>query len=183
MTTDFDAVLRADCKELHHGGRYHKGKGKEFAEAMRDARPKAFMMLFERAEGGRQDLDYDASVPMYVNVLFVIASLHPRVFCKSHSNTLEDFIYVTHCALMRANAAIDLLIALPWRWLAANGAKLVNWSPHSMGDQVLERVEELPLHSRLVRRLGAPQPPHVGHVLEADHGHAARVRRLPQVHL
>ena len=148
MTTDFDAVLRADYKELHHGGRYHKGKGKEFAEAMRDAHPKAFMMLFERAEGGRQDLDYDASVPMYVNVLFVIAWLHPRVFSKSHSNTLEDFIYVTHCAMeyvamMRANAAIDLLIARPWRWLAGNGSKLVNWSPYSMGDQVLERVEEL----------------------------------------
>ena len=77
MTTDFDAVLRADYKELHHGGRYHKGKGKEFAETMRDAHPKAFMMLFERAEGGRQDLDYDASVPMYVNVsTSMIANLH-----------------------------------------------------------------------------------------------------------
>ena len=52
MTTDFDAVLRADYKELHHGGRYHKGKGQEFAEAMRDAHLKAFMMQFERAEGG-----------------------------------------------------------------------------------------------------------------------------------
>ena len=74
--------------------------------------------------------------------------LMPRVFSKSHSNTLEDFIYVTHCAMeyvamMRANAAIDLLIARPWRWLAGNGSKLVNWSPYSMGDQVLERVEEL----------------------------------------
>ena len=63
-------------------------------------------------------------------MLFVIAWLHPRVFSKSHSNTLEDFIYVTHCAMeyvamMRANAAIDLLIARPWRWLAGNGSKLV----------------------------------------------------------
>ena len=62
-------------------------------------------------------------------MLFVIAWLHPRVFSKSHSNTLEDFIYVTHCAMeyvamMRANAAIDLLIARPWRWLAGNGSKL-----------------------------------------------------------
>ena len=87
MTTDFDAVLRADYKELHHGGRYHKGKGKEFAEAMRDAHPKAFMMLFERAEGGRQDLDYDASVPMYVNVLFVIAWLRTRASSPSRTRT------------------------------------------------------------------------------------------------
>ena len=141
----------------------------------------------ERAKGGRQDLDYDASVPMYVNVLFVIAWLHPRVFSKSHSNTLEDFIYVTHCAMeyvamMRANAAIDLLIARPWRWLAGNGSKLVNWSPYSMGDQVLERVEEL--YTRAASDGSVLLNPRTWDTLmEADRGHAARVRRLPHVHL
>ena len=32
---DADKSGEIDYKELHHGGRYHKGKGKEFAEAMR----------------------------------------------------------------------------------------------------------------------------------------------------
>ena len=45
------------------------------------------MMLFERAEGGRQDLDYDASVPMNVNVLFVSAWLRTRASSPSRTRT------------------------------------------------------------------------------------------------
>ena len=77
MTTDFDAVLRADYKEFHHGGRYYKGKGKEFSEWLRDRYPNAFVMHLERAEGGRQDLDYDAAVPMYVMRRYMVECAGP----------------------------------------------------------------------------------------------------------
>ena len=43
-----------DSQEFHHGGRYYKGKGKEFAKWLRDNYPKVFVMHLERAEGGRQ---------------------------------------------------------------------------------------------------------------------------------
>ena len=44
--------------------------------------------------------------------------------------------------MMRANAAIDLLIAKPMRWLAGKSAELVDWSPYSMG-KVFDMLEEL----------------------------------------
>ena len=121
-------VLRACYKEFHHGGRYYKGKGKEFLEWLKEKHPKKFLMLFERADGGRQDLEYDAAVAMYINVSYVIDFLHPRVHAKGHSNVLEDFLYVTHkaveyIAMMRANATVDLLLARPMRFLA--GTQLV----------------------------------------------------------
>ena len=42
------------AQEFHHGGRYYKGKGKEFLEWLRDTHPDCFVMHLERAEGGRQ---------------------------------------------------------------------------------------------------------------------------------
>lgn len=147
MTTDFDAVLRADYKEFHHGGRYYKGKGKEFSEWLRDRYPNAFVMHLERAEGGRQDLDYDAAVPMYVMRRYMVEFLHEKVYSTGHSNVLEDFLYVSHCtleyiAMMRANAIIDLIVARPMRWLCGKSAALLDWSPYSMGP-VLDRLEGL----------------------------------------
>ena len=104
-------------------------------------------MHLERAEGGRQDLDYDAAVPMYMDRLYMIEYLHGRVYETGHSNILEDFIYVTHraieyIAMMRANALIDLRIARPLRWLAGKSADLTNWSPVSMAF-VFEKLEKI----------------------------------------
>ena len=99
MTTDFDQMLRADYKEFHHGGRYYKGKGVPYGEWLCDTHPDAFIIKLERAEGGRQDLDYDAAVPLYINRKYVIEFLHPLVFGADHSNILEDFLYVTHKAV------------------------------------------------------------------------------------
>ena len=72
MSTDFQDVLRAVYKEFHDGGRYYKGHGKEFAEWMRDNYPNVFFMHLERADGGRQDLDYDAAVPMYIDRKYIV---------------------------------------------------------------------------------------------------------------
>lgn len=135
------------AQEFHHGGRYYKGKGKEFTEWLRDKYPSDFYMHLERAEGGRQDLDFDAAVPMYINRKYMVEFLQSRVFERSHKNILEDFLFVTHgtveyIAMMRANSIIDILIARPMRWLAGKSADLVDWSPISMG-LVLDTVEQL----------------------------------------
>ena len=75
------------------------------------------MVHFERTDGGRQDLDYDAAIPLYINrnkYMPMVDFLHPIVFGANHSNILEDFLYLTfssleYIAMIRANAIIDLL--------------------------------------------------------------------------
>ena len=147
MTADFNQLLRASYKEFHQGGRYYKGKGIEFFDWLRTNYPNAYIMLFERAEGGRQDLDFDAAVPMYIMRPYIIEFLHSIVYGADHSNVLEDFLYTTYraeeyIAMTRTNALFDLLVSRPLRWLSGNSYKLKNWSPLDMS-RVLKRVEEL----------------------------------------
>lgn len=149
MSTNFDQWLRADYKEFHHGGRYYKGQGKPYLEWLVDNHPSAFVMHIERAEGGRQDLEFDAAVPMYINRKYMLEYLHKRVYGRpaGDSNVLEDFLYVVHgnlefLAMSRANSVIDLRIARPMRWLAGNSSKLLDWSPFSM-QPVFDRLEAI----------------------------------------
>ena len=104
-------------------------------------------MHFERAEGGRQDLDYDAAVPLYIMRPYMVEFLHTLVFGAEHSNILEDFLYTSfrsqqYVAMTRANAIIDLTISRPLRWLAGNSYMLENWSPLSMG-RALDAIEKI----------------------------------------
>ena len=99
LTTDFTQLLRATYKEFHHGCRYYKGKGREFTDWINKNHSTAFVIHFERAEGGRQDLDYDAAVPLYVNRQFIVEFLYSLVFTADHSNILEDFLYITLTAM------------------------------------------------------------------------------------
>lgn len=120
MSTDFDQLLRSTYKQFHHRNKYYKGKGREFWVWLKETYPLIFIMHLERAEGGRQDLDFDAAVPMYILRPYVVEFLHLHVFGADHSNILEDFLYVTHSALeyvamMRANSVVDLLISRPLR--------------------------------------------------------------------
>ena len=103
--------------------RYYKGKGREFWVWLKRTHPKVFAIHFERAEGGRQDLDYDAAIPLYVMRPYIVDFLNTLVFGADHSNILEDFLYicfrsVQYVAMTRANAIIDLFISRPLRWLA-----------------------------------------------------------------
>jgi hypothetical protein len=137
ITTDYSQLLRAAYKEFHIGNRYYKGKGREFWVWLSENYPKAFILLFERAEGGRQDLDYDAAIPLYVMRPYMVEFLHTLVYGADHSNILEDFLYlsfrsVEYIAMTRANALIDLLISRPLRWLAGNAYLLDNFSPIDM---------------------------------------------------
>ena len=147
MTTEYTQLLRAAYKELHHGNVYYKGKGREFWVWLKDHYPTSFAMHFERAEGGRQDLDYDAAVPLYVMRPYIVEFLHELVFGANHSNILEDFLYTAFrseqfIAMTRANALIDLRISRPLRWLAGNSYTLKKWSPISMA-RTLDIVEQL----------------------------------------
>lgn len=99
--------------------------------------PKVFAIHFERAEGGRQDLDYDAAIPLYIMRRYMVEFLHSLVHGGDHSNILEDFLYITfrsteYIAMTRANAIVDLVIARPMRWLSGNAYKLDNFSPLDM---------------------------------------------------
>ena len=138
MTTDFDQLLRACYKEFHHGNKYYKGKGREFWVWLKEHHPLAFVMHLERADGGRQDLDFDASVPIYLLRKHMVDFLHLHVFGADHSNVLEDFLYITlsaleYVAMLRANAVVDMLISRPLRWLAGKAYMLDNFSPLSLG--------------------------------------------------
>ena len=95
------------------------------------------MAAFERAEGGRQDLDYDAAVPLYIMRKYIIEFLHTLVHGGNHSNILEDFLYISFSsaefiAMTRANAIVDIVISMPLRWLSGNAYKLDNFSPLDM---------------------------------------------------
>jgi hypothetical protein len=147
ISTSMAELLRADYKEFHRGCRYYKGAGLDFWGWVGDTHPTAFLIPFERADGGRQDLDFDAAVPIYINRKYMVQFIEPRVFAKGHSNLLEDSIYVTHTKLeylgmVRALAIVDLRIGRPLRWIAGNGPKMKEWSPFPMGP-VLGKIEAL----------------------------------------
>lgn len=152
MTTDFDQSLRAVYKEFHVGGRYYKGAGADFLSWMREHYPSVFFMHIERADGGRQDLDFDAAVPIYIDRPYLVEYLYSRVHAQHHSNILEDFLYTIlrssqYIANARANGIIDLLISRPMRWLSGKSSQneMLGWSPVQMNgvldlvDQVFER--------------------------------------------
>ena len=145
MTTHYTQLLRASYKELHHGNKYYKGKGQAFWDWLRKKHPTVLAIHFERAEGRRQDLNFDAAVPLYVMRPYIIECLHTLVFGAAHSNILEDFLYTSFrskqfIAMTRANAIIDLTVSRPLRWLVGNSYKLTNWSPLSMGRAMVENV-------------------------------------------
>ena len=155
MSTDFQDVLRAIYKEFHDGGRYYKGQGAEFMNWLREHHSEAFFIHIERADGGRQDLDYDAAVPIYVNRPYLVEFLHSRVHQSNHANLLEDFLYQvltckSYIAMARANAIIDLRISRPWRWLSGKTHELGHrgWSPIDMNgvadliDQMLVKAKD-----------------------------------------
>eukprot|EP00966_Prymnesium_polylepis_P324962 7380964-Prymnesium_polylepis.1 len=96
VAIDMGGLLRADYKEFHQGCRYYKGAGMDFWQWASDTHASDFLVPFERADAGRQDLDFDAAVAMYINRIYIVKFLTPRVFAKGHSNILEDSIYVTH---------------------------------------------------------------------------------------
>lgn len=152
MSTSFSNLLRAAFKEFHHSCRYYKGQGRSFTVWLRETHPASFCLHLERADGGRQDLDFDAAIPLYIDRPFFVEFLHERVYEPKHQNILEDFLYVTfrstqYIAMIRANALVDILISRPLRWLAGKSSELQNWSPYSMGE-AFDAVEQFLIRAR-----------------------------------
>jgi hypothetical protein len=148
MSTEYSQLLRATYKEFNRDGHYYKGQSSDFASWMLEHYPEAFMMHVERAEGGRQDLDYDAAVPICMNRLYFYEYLHYRIYSQGRegSNMLEDFLFTAYgslqfIAMSRANTLIDLRISRPLRWLAGMTSQLPGWSPVQMNG-VLDLVEQ-----------------------------------------
>ena len=120
ISTNFTDLLRGAYKEFHHGCAWYKGKGREFRVDLFTNHPKAFCPHFECAEGGRQDLDFDAAIPLYIMRLYMVEFLHKLVYGADHSNILEDFLYlsfksVEYIAMTRANGIFDILVSRPLR--------------------------------------------------------------------
>ena len=116
---------------------YYKGKGRPYGYWLLTDHPTDFVIHFERAEGGRYDLEYDAAIPMYINRKYIVEFLHPLVFGGDHSNILEDFLYIAYTtlefiAMVRANAIIDLLVSRPLRWLSGMAHELDHFSPATL---------------------------------------------------
>ena len=160
MSTDIRQLVRGTYKECHPGGDYAKGKGKEGQVWRFECHPSTPWLRLERADGGRQvtpsptptprapsltcatvppsqDLDFDAAVPMLVNLPVITAWLHKLIFREKHKNILESFLWhVYTCqemvAQLRALSLFAILLSKPLRWLTGKGGKretLVDWSP------------------------------------------------------
>lgn len=99
-------LIRAVYKEMHPTGEYYKGKGKEF-EALRVQHHAGAMWLnLENAHGGRQDLNFDGMLPIFVNRPILSRFLR-SVLTPGDTNILEQYLWaILNClemvALVRA---------------------------------------------------------------------------------
>ena len=145
MTTDFDAVLRADLgvpprRSLLQG----QGRSSRSGCATATRTPLSCTSSAPRAAGRTST----TTRPCPVRHAAVHGRVPPREgLLHRPLNVLEDFLYVSHCtleyiAMLRANAIIDLIVARPMRWLCGKSAARLDWSPYSMGP-VLDRLEGL----------------------------------------
>ena len=151
MSTNGMDLIRAVYKELHPGGDYAKGDGINFEDWRRRFCPGMIYMAPERAAGGRQDLEFDASVPIFVDRPLFLKYLTEKCLKPDHSNVLESFLWATLSsvemgALLRVNTLWDLLLSQPMRWLCGSADKLSDWSIFSMGavlDEITEGLAEI----------------------------------------
>jgi hypothetical protein len=146
MSVDGMDLIRAVFKELHAGGEYAKGKGREFEAWRIKSYPSAMWMPIERAHGSRQDLAFDGAVPIFMNRKIILEFLHGLVSVPGSDNLLEKFLWrVLKCnemvALLRVCTLFKYILAEPMRWLAGSGSKkLKDWSIVS-SSEVLDFTE------------------------------------------
>eukprot|EP00965_Chrysotila_dentata_P255171 6212125-Pleurochrysis_carterae.AAC.6 len=134
ISTDVSALFRAIYKKLHDEGTYAKGKGRrEFIPWLQQHHGATPYIPLERADSGRQDLDFDGDVPIYFNRKVYVELLKSLIFQLDHSNILEDFIWTVlrsteMVAFVRVCTLVDVLISRPMRWLAVKATQLDDWS-------------------------------------------------------
>ena len=146
MSVDGMDLIRAIYKEMHPGQEYAKGKGREALAWVKKMFPSAMWVPFTNAKGSRQDIAFDASLPIYANKAIAAEFLNGLVNVPKANNLLEKFLWrVLRCnemtALMRTNTLWKLIVTEPMRWLTSESTRLTNWSLAS-ADRVLELAED-----------------------------------------
>jgi len=138
VSSEIMDLVRAVFKEFHQEGDYAKGKGcKEYRAWLHKTHPTAFYVRESRAAGGRQDLDFEGCVAIYINRPYYLQFLFELMRDPTHSNILEDFLYVVlissdMLAAIRTYALLYVTFITELRYLAGCSHKLKNWSPFSM---------------------------------------------------
>ena len=145
MSVDVNDLIRSVYKELHGGGAYAKGKGREFMAWLKKNYPTAQFMPFERAAGSRQDLAFDGAVPIFVNRKIIIEFVR-GMMVPGADNRLERFILrVLGCnemtAALRVNTLWKYIFSAPVRFLSGRSRRLKNWSIDS-SSRLMDLIEK-----------------------------------------
>ena len=146
MSVDCNDLIYSCWKELHPGGAYAKGKGRESKAWREKVYPSAMFIPIYNAHGGRQDAAFDGSHSLFVNWDINTDFLNGLVNVPRADNKLELFLWRLHgCNEMRAYARVNTLWKLnitdAMRWLSGKADELKDWSLVS-ADRVLELAEE-----------------------------------------
>ena len=144
MSVDVNDLIRAVYKELHGGGAYAKGKGREFTAWVKKHFPSAPFMPFERADGSRQDIAFDGAAPIFFNRKIILEFLR-GMMVPGADNQLEKFLLrVLGCnemtAMLRVNTLWMYIFSQPMRYLCGKSRKLKEWSIDT-SSRVLDMVE------------------------------------------
>ena len=81
IEVDGGNVIRGVFRQLHHGGEYCKGRGREFEVNRKKTNKSSLFIPFERAMGSRQDLKFDGCVPLFWNRLIILEFLNGYIDC------------------------------------------------------------------------------------------------------
>ena len=146
MSVDCMDLIRAAYKELHGGGAYAKGKGREFLAWVNANFPSDIWMPIERSEGSRQDLAFDGALPLYMVRGTILRFLY-GLMVPGANNKLEKFLYrVLRCnemvALLRCCSLWDLIFSKPVRFLNGSASKLRDWGVDS-ASEIWDLTEKL----------------------------------------
>jgi len=175
ITTDIMQLIRAVYKEFHGGGGYAKGKGRKDYHVWLEANyPEAFYINESRAAGGRQDLEYEACVAVYVNRPYYVEFLAMLMTDIAHSNILEDYLFVVlisveMLAAVRTYAIFYVTFITELRFLTGSGHLLTDWSPASMA-KVADKLEEWMLE-------GASEPQAIVDLLDSSDSPFSSIER------
>lgn len=146
MSVDGMDLIRATFKEMHPGGQYQKGKGRECKAWSEKEYPSDMWVPFENASGSRQDMSFDGALPIFANRVMMLDFLNGLVNVPKANNTLEKFLWRTlrsneMVGLLRVCTLFKLVLTDAMRWLTGKAKKLDDWSIVS-ASRVLELAEE-----------------------------------------
>ena len=136
---DILEIERCLDKAFNGTANYKKGVGDRFVDQLAKKHPGKFLMPVVRVLGGnRQDAQFEASMPAYMNRPDYMEFLHEDL-CTSENILLRKLFTILESvemiAQLRLGSVFFLAIIVPTRWLAANTHKLShrNWGESSMG--------------------------------------------------